>query len=78
MNGAGAAVDHEGKTTHSRSMPHDPFFIKQAAGHINVLARCIAQSGIGKMAIHPAQIESINEIFMPSKDSIAKAPVIAG
>src|ERR1700720_3696073 len=25
MNGAGAAVDHEGKTTHSRSMPHDPF-----------------------------------------------------
>jgi hypothetical protein len=55
MNGAGAAVDHEGKTTHSRSMPHDPFLIKQAARHINVLARCIAQSGIGKMAIHPAK-----------------------
>jgi len=42
-----------------------------------VLAHCIAQSGIGKMAIHPAQIESINEIFMPSKDSIAKARAIA-
>src|SRR5580700_9184541 len=25
MNGVGAAVDHEGKTTHGRSMPHDPF-----------------------------------------------------
>jgi hypothetical protein len=39
MNGAGAAADHEGKTTHSRSMPHDPFLIKQAGRHIDVLAR---------------------------------------
>jgi citrate lyase beta subunit len=29
------------------------------------------------MAIHPAQIESINEVFMPSKDTIAKARAIA-
>jgi citrate lyase beta subunit len=28
-----------------------------------MLARCIAQSRIGKMAIDPAQIESINEIL---------------
>jgi citrate lyase beta subunit len=44
-------------------MPHDPFLIKQAGGHIKMLARCIAQSRIGKMAIDPAQIESINEIL---------------
>ncbi|MGB6177376.1 MAG: CoA ester lyase [Methylocella sp.] len=30
----------------------------------------------GKMAIHPAQIEIINEIFMPSHESIAKARAI--
>jgi citrate lyase subunit beta / citryl-CoA lyase len=30
----------------------------------------------GKMAIHPAQIAIINEIFMPSKESIAKARAI--
>ena len=31
MNGAGAAVDHEGKTTHSRSIPHDPLLINKRA-----------------------------------------------
>jgi citrate lyase subunit beta/citryl-CoA lyase len=30
----------------------------------------------GKMAIHPAQIEIINEIFTPSKESIAKVRAI--
>ncbi len=30
----------------------------------------------GKMAIHPAQIEIINEIFTPSEESIAKARAI--
>jgi len=30
----------------------------------------------GKMAIHPAQIEIINEIFSPSEESIAKARAI--
>ncbi len=30
----------------------------------------------GKMAIHPAQIEVINEIFTPSAESIAKARAI--
>jgi citrate lyase subunit beta / citryl-CoA lyase len=30
----------------------------------------------GKMAIHPAQIEIINEIFTPSQESIAKARAI--
>ena len=30
----------------------------------------------GKMAIHPAQIEIINEIFSPSQESIAKARAI--
>jgi hypothetical protein len=37
-----------------------------------VLARCIAQSGIGKMAIHPAQIESINEISCPQKTRLPR------
>ena len=31
---------------------------------------------VGKMAIHPAQIEIINEIFSPSEESIAKARAI--
>jgi citrate lyase subunit beta/citryl-CoA lyase len=31
---------------------------------------------VGKMAIHPAQIEIINEIFSPSQESIAKARAI--
>ncbi len=30
----------------------------------------------GKMAIHPAQIEVINEVFSPSRESIAKARAI--
>jgi citrate lyase subunit beta / citryl-CoA lyase len=30
----------------------------------------------GKMAIHPAQIEIINEIFTPSRESLAKARAI--
>ena len=30
----------------------------------------------GKMAIHPAQIEIINEVFTPSPESIAKARAI--
>jgi len=30
----------------------------------------------GKMAIHPAQIETINEVFSPSQESIAKARAI--
>ena len=34
--------------------------------HLDVLARCIAQSGIGKMAIHPKQIAVINEVFTPA------------
>jgi citrate lyase subunit beta / citryl-CoA lyase len=31
---------------------------------------------VGKLAIHPAQIEIINEIFTPSKESIARARAI--
>lgn len=31
---------------------------------------------VGKMAIHPAQIEIINEMFTPSEESIAKARAI--
>lgn len=31
---------------------------------------------VGKMAIHPAQIATINEIFSPSEESIAKARAI--
>jgi citrate lyase subunit beta / citryl-CoA lyase len=31
---------------------------------------------VGKMAIHPAQIEIINEIFTPSHESIAKARAV--
>jgi citrate lyase subunit beta/citryl-CoA lyase len=31
---------------------------------------------VGKLAIHPAQNEIINEIFTPSKESIARARAI--
>jgi citrate lyase subunit beta / citryl-CoA lyase len=31
---------------------------------------------VGKLAIHPAQVEIINEIFTPSKESIARARAI--
>ena len=39
INSAGAAVDHKGKTTHSRTMPHDRFLNKRQNGRAHKHAR---------------------------------------
>lgn len=59
-------------------MPIDTVFTdyKDLAGLRSECSEAAAEGFLGKMAIHPAQVSVINEIFTPSDEAIAEARAI--